>query len=423
MRTIHLLLCALAAMPAMAQKTYTLDECRTLALQANVKVRNADNSVKAAEETRKEAFTKYFPSLSATGTAYDANKGLAEINMGALGSMSLLKDGLMGGVTLTQPVFAGGQIVNANRLAKVNVQATALQRERSANDVRLTVEKYYWQVVVLKEKIKTVSAVESLLASLNKDVTTAVNAGVKNRNDLLQVQLRQNDMASTRLNLENNLSVCRLLLGQYIGIEGEADADSGALTVGAVVSLPAELYREPATAMSLTPEYRLLQANVEAEQLQKKMAVGKNMPTVGVGAGYLYDNLMGSSHTAGLVFASVSVPISAWWGGSHDIKKHKLQLANAQNTLAANAELLQIKIRKAWADLTNAQQQTQIASQSISQSEENLRLNRDYYKAGTSSMSDLLDAQMLYQQARDKYVDACSDYQIKKTEYLISVGE
>jgi len=64
----------------------------------------------------------------------------------------------------------------------------------------------------------------------------------------------------------------------------------------------------------------------------------------------------------------------------------------------------------------------EIAQVSISQSAENLRLNTDYYAAGTCSMSDLLEAQTLYRQSRDRYVEAYAKYQIKKREYLQATG-
>ena len=57
------------------------------------------------------------------------------------------------------------------------------------------------------------------------------------------------------------------------------------------------------------------------------------------------------------------------------------------------------------------------------QDEENLRLNRDYYRAGTSRMSDLLEAQLLYQQSLDKHTDAFADYQNKLLEYRQAIGQ
>lgn len=57
------------------------------------------------------------------------------------------------------------------------------------------------------------------------------------------------------------------------------------------------------------------------------------------------------------------------------------------------------------------------------QSEENLRLNSNFYHAGTATMTDVLDAQQQYQQARDQYVDAYSDLQTAILSYRISTAQ
>lgn len=411
------------ALTATAQTTLTLSECRRMALENNIAVRNADRNIEAAREQSKEAFTKYFPTVSAQGTAYNATKGLVQLDMGQLGSMSMLKDGVTAGVTLVQPVFAGGQIINGNKLAEVGVDVSRLQREQAADQVRLTAERYYWQVVVLKEKLRTVQAVETMLREIEKDAATAVKAGVKNRNDLLQVQLKQNETAAARLDLENNLSVCRMMLAQYVGLKEGTVNVSDSIIDDSVPDFPGELRREPDAALPLTAEYRLLKSNVEANRLKYKMAVGKNLPTVGVGAGWMYDNLMKKSHSFGVAFVQVSVPISGWWGGSHSVRKSRIERETAESTLADSSELLKIRMTKAWNDFSNAWQQTRIAMKSVEQSEENLRLNKDYYKAGTSGMSDLLDAQTSYRQSRDRFVEACTGFYMKKSEYLVAVGD
>lgn len=405
-----------------AQRVYTLDDCRTMALQNNVKVRNAANAVESSKEEQKEAFTKYFPSLSATGMGFAADKGLLKMDMGQDMSLSLLKNGIMGGVTLTQPVYAGGQIVNANRLAAVGVDVSNIQKEQSVNEVRLTVEQYYWQVVTLQEKLVTLRTVERQLESLTKDVETSVAAGVTTRNDLLQVQLRRNDIASSRINIENNLSVSRMMLAQYIGAETDTIAVESSVPTDAVPAFPQELYCDHAEALPLTTDYRLMENDVRASKLQQKVTLGKNLPSVAVGAGYMCDNLMDKSHPFAIGFVSVSVPLSGWWGGSHAVKKQKLQVKNAENRLADNSELLVIAMQKAWTDLQDAYKQMLIADKSIEQSTENLRLNEEYYHAGTSTMSDLLDAQTMFQQSRDKYVDTYAQFKIKIVEYLQATG-
>ena len=443
-KILSLILCSVCCGVTTAQ-TYTLEQLKDSALQNNIAIRSARHSVDAAQQQRREAFTKYFPNISGTGLWFNANKGMAETTLNLaenmppeLGaslaqmlpaealaalanpiSISMMKNGTIAGVTAIQPVFAGGQIINGNKLAKVGEDVTRLQLQLSENEVEKTTEQYFWQIVSLQEKMKTVEAVEALLNDVAKDADVAVRAGIAMRNDLLQVQLRQNDVASQKLKLQNGLSLVRLLLTQYCGLQDSTFT----LHYSTEAASPVSLKQDHQQALASTAEYQLLGKQVEATSLQRKMEVGKNLPTVGVGAGYNYHNLLDNDHTFGMVFATVSVPISDWWGGSYAIKRKKIEQQKAEEQLADNAELLKIRMQKAWNDVEEAYQQILIAQRSIEQAEENLRLNRDFYRAGTSKMSDLLEAQLLYQQSCDKQTDAYADYQNKLLEYRQAVGQ
>lgn len=123
--------------------------------------------------------------------------------------MAMLKDGMIGGVSAALPLFTGGQIVNGNRLAKVGVEVKQIQKAMTHDEVILTTEKYFWQIVTLKEKIKTLSVVENQLKRIYEDVKSAEKAGLVTRNDLLQVQMKQNETYSARIQVENALSVSK----------------------------------------------------------------------------------------------------------------------------------------------------------------------------------------------------------------------
>ncbi len=437
-------ICALCGGFASAQ-TYTLEQLKDSALHNNFAIRSAQYDIDAACQQRKEAFTKFFPNVSGTGLWFNANKSMAQTTitpsemispelgatlaqmfppeaLAALASpvsISMMKNGVIAGVQAVQPVFAGGQIVNGNKLAKVGEDVSRLQMQLSENEVVKTAEQYFWQLASMQEKMKTVEAVEALLNDIYKDVDVAVRAGVAMRNDLLQVQLRQNDIASQKLKIRNGLSLVRMLLSQYCGLRDT----SFIISYQADAVSPLVSKQDHQQALLGTTEYRLLGKQVEAADLQKKIAIGQNLPSVAVGAGLNYHNILEKDHSFGMVFATVSVPISDWWGGSHAIKRKKLEQQRAQEQLVDNAELLKIKMQSAWNSVEEAYQQLQLAQLSIEQAEENLRLNRDYYNAGMSKMSDLLEAQMLYQQACDKRTDAFADYQNKLLEYRQATGQ
>ena len=420
--TIITISLALLSVTASAQRTLSADECVSLALANNVRMKNAANNIKAAEETRKEAFTKYFPSLSASGGGFIADKALMKMNVAEGMSMSLMKNGVVGGVTAQMPLFTGGRILNSNKLAAVNRKVSLLQHKQSENEVRLTATTYFWQIVMVKEKLKTILTGERQLADFAKDAEAAVSAGISDRNDMLQVRLRRNENLTDSIKAANMLNISRKMLAQYIGLNGDS-IDVDMTLDGRLPAPPEQLYRSPADALLQTAEYGLLTSNVKASRLQYKLTAGKNMPTVAVGGGYMYDNLTDKNKPYWIGFATVSIPLSGWWGGSHDMKKQQLAVKNAENSLEDNSQLLMLGMENTWNDLTDAYKRVAISIESIAQAAENLRLHTDYYNAGTATMSDLLDAQTLYQKCRYDYVEAYAQYEIKRTEYLLATGQ
>ena len=438
------MLCSLCCGFASAQ-TYTLEQLKDSALHNNFAIRSAQYDIEAASQQRKEAFTKYFPNISGTGLWFNANKAMAQTSLNPaemippeLGatlaqmfppealaalanpvSISMMKNGVIAGVQAVQPVFAGGQIVNGNKLARVGEEVTRLQMQLSENEVEKTTEQYFWQLASMQEKMKTVEAAEALLNDIYKDVDIAVRAGVAMRNDLLQVQLRQNDIASQKLKLHNGLSLMRMLLSQYCGLRDTSFVIS--YQTDAVSPLASR--QDHQQALLGTAEYQLLGKQVEAANLQRKIAIGQNLPSVAVGAGLNYHNLLEKKHSFGMVFATVSVPISDWWGGSHAIKRKKIAYQQAVDERQDKAQLLTIRMQKAWNDVVEARQQLDIARRSTEQASENLRLHRDYYRAGTVRMSDLLEAQLLYQQACDKQTEAYAELQNRLLDYRQATGQ
>ena len=53
---------------------YTLDQLKQLAVENNYNLRSARNAIQQSKELQSEAYTKYFPSLSASGVAVTFDK-------------------------------------------------------------------------------------------------------------------------------------------------------------------------------------------------------------------------------------------------------------------------------------------------------------------------------------------------------------
>jgi outer membrane protein TolC len=446
MKKIYSFIVGLACCSSVAaQQTYTLDQLKQLAVENNYNLRSARNAIQQSKEQKSEAFTKYFPTVSAVGAGITMNKYLLEADLSlpdGLASqlppavsaalptnVAFMKNGVFGSVSAIQPVFMGGQIINGNKLAKAGVEASEIQLEASEDQVELSTEQYYWQVVSLKEKLLTLNAIHQMLVELEKDVNNRVRVGAVNRNDLLQVQLRKGEVESSQLEVEQSLSTLSQLLAQHVGIANESidvvlPADLVDMGKSGEPAIPANLRQDHQSALNATPQYRLLEKNVEVHRLQHRLKVGSNMPKVGVGADYNWNNLMNDGGRAtGTLFAFVQIPISGWWGGAHAIKKQKLALADAREQLTDKGQKLVIHMNSSWAAVETSHKKLLIAHNAIMQAEENLRLNKDYYRVGSTKMSDLLLAEQQYQAACDRYTDAYSDMQTKILEYRQATGQ
>ena len=420
---------------------WSLDSCKALARRNNVAVRNADLDVQAAREVKKQALTKYFPNVSGVALGYHALNPLIEYGIGdvknaearemlynwyaeegaALGlpnSISLCERGVTAGVTAVQPVFAGGRIVNGNKLAQVGVEAASLQYELACQQLDLQTEEYYWTIISLQEKQKTLQQALALLDTLYRDVTAAREAGLVVENDVLRVGIRQSEMHSNELKVAHGLRLAKGALCQQMGIPYDEQLRLTD-TLSAQVPLPEAVYAEEQAAVNRRYETQLLEKSVTAEQLKLKMTMGEALPQLSVGVAGSYGNLVVDDYNYnGLAFVTLQVPLSAWWETAHKMKEQKLREQKAANLRQDLTEKMSLETRQAWNSLEEAYQQLAIVEQTVDNAERNMTTALQNYHAGLVPMSELLEAQTLYRQSLDQQVDDRIAYQLRLTKYL-----
>lgn len=432
---------------AQAQTTYTLEQCLDSAKTNNLKLQNAALDIQMAKEQKAEAYTKYFPEISASVTAfhafdklikgdgtYPAELAAFEPLMPGISQMvgqpfevRELNRGYGATLSVMQPLYTGGQITTGNKLARLQSEVMQLQLQLKEKEVVEKVSENYWQIAQLKYSLQTLDAAERQLQAVHEEVEQRVKAGIILDNDLLKISLRQHELRSNRLKVENGIRVLRLLLAQQCGIKGAFDISLPQPTT----VQPTEM-ADPISAASTRQEYELAQKGVEAEQLQVKIERGKCLPTVAVGVvgsnvglGGLSENMrrtMNTNITNGIAMATISIPVSQWWGGSHAIRRQKMKAQQAENDRQEALEMLTVDIVSAWSNLQEATEQVAVAQTAVEQAEENMRHSLAKYKAGTEPLSDLLDAETLQRQSQDNLHTAFASYELAKTKYQLKVG-
>ena len=369
---------------AQERRILNLEECKERALKNNAGIQTGKIDVEVAKQTKKEAFTKYFPQISAGAVTYKADDNLIKATVPPIPPLGL---------------------------------------DKTRDQVELETENYFWKIVSLKEAEKTLDILDSLLQNLHKDVSLAVKAGITTQNDLLTVQLKQNELSSTRLQVENGIKLSCMALCQYIGIPLDSASCIDVPEFNSDIKGPEEYLVDHQAVLPSLNTYKLLDKNVEVHELKRKINFGQQLPTLGIGASYAYEDLMFDKKRNHLMMmATVSIPISDWWGGSHKTKRSRLEEEKAICQQQDGCEKLLLKMQQSWNLLTESYKQIILAESAVKESEENLRMQTNNYRCGVSSLSELLDAQGLYQTSRGRYTDACINYKIKLTQYMQDTG-
>ena len=424
-KTIYLIitLCFPAIFQPLTAQPYTLEACRQMSLENNALLKEMKIGEEISRQMKKQALTYFFPNISAFGMGFQASNPIVSLDLGMLGSMALLKDGVLVSAMAVQPVFMGGKIFYSTKLADTGIRASELFTAQKKDEVLAKTDEYFWLLYSLYEKRKTVAVMQQVLDSLYKDVQQAVNAGILGQNEVLKVKLQQHTLSTKNVELENGIFLANMALARQMGLPVDS-VDHFVITSpeDLLINDPIQYFLEPSAVLSLRTEYKLLDMGVRAATLEKKIETASYMPQVGVGAFYYYENLLDKNNWNGAVMAAVRVPISDWARGSYAIRQKKLEESKAQIRREDGHQQLLMQIRQAWGSFVESYQKYLLAELTVDESQENARLNETYYRAGTVSLTELLAARGFLQESQDKRIDAIKDYQVAKSIYLQVTG-
>lgn len=424
--------------PADAQRVMTLQECILAARAGNAKMKDVRNDIGIAAEQQKYARSKYLPMVGASAFHFEAadyllKQKLFSEDFQALidilaadsrflknGGVQALKRGSSIGLSLLQPLYAGGRISNYNKLADLQVDARNKLLDVTDDEIVMTTEFLYYKVVELHETDKVLDALETEVKSIHQDAVNIYENGIVNKNDVLSVELMQDQLSSLRIKTANACRLLRRGLAKYIGMADEdIDVDT---TLCADIIAPEQLRMDLMTAVDNRTETKLLDIWVEKSVLERKIAQANMRPVLLLGGSASYSKFLSEPNANALAFVSLQMPLSAFWSERHMYKWKKIEEQKAIDFRQDKRELISLQIQDAWDNLESTYRQTQLAEKSVVRAEENLRINREYYRNGLTNMSVLLDAQRQKQQALTQQTAAVCEYLQAKSKYLILTG-
>ena len=437
-RTILLLTFVVTVSCMHAQRMLTLEECRNLAIQNNKELQISGEKIKMADNEKKAAVTKYFPQLSANGAYMWNQKDINLLDMGALSSsLSSSLGGLaqlpmiqhlmsgvndmqhldvqniwVGNVSLVQPVFMGGKIVNYNQITKFAKQLAESMNNLQLQDLIYKTDETYWQVISLVNKKKLADAYVDLLRKMDSDVTAMIYEGVATEADGLSVKVKLNEAEMAQTKVENGLALTRMLLAQICGLSLEEDLS---LADEKLDNFPVETTQASADlneAFMNRNELRSLDLTTKIYKRKERIALAEMLPNVALAANYFVTNpnvFNGFKNDfAGMfnVGVMVKVPLSGWWEGTYRRNSAKAETRIKTLEWQDAREKIELQVNQSVYKVNEAGKKLIASSRNMENAEENLRRANFGFEEGVIPALNLMEAQTAWVSARSSLIDA-----------------
>lgn len=407
----------------------SLASCRDMALSQSESLQQAEHKYEQSRLDRKIANTAFLPKFdaSATGTYV-----FPDIDM--MGMDLRMRGMYMAGITLTQPLYAGGKILTGKKLSKLGESIASEQKRMTMMDVLVEADNAYWTLIAVRQKVKMLDSYKEQMDSLYTQVKTAVDAGLATENELLRIEASRSDILYQMQKARNGEDLCRMSLCRITGVDAQTKLELTDTTI--CVKEPGLL----AADINGRPELNLLKHQMDATQKQIQMSRADMLPTVGLVAGYAYygniklNSMVDAGNGTmvpysqefrdgiGAVMLSVKIPIFQWGANLKKVKKAKLDFKNAELEFNKNSRLMNLEAQSALKNVYDGYQLIKTAETGLKQAEENLRVTNNKYNVSMALLTDLLDAQSQWKQAKSNLIEAQTQYKIYETEYLRATG-
>lgn len=479
------------ATSAQAQQTLTLDSCRAMALRNNKTLSASRLQLDMARYNKKAAKTKYLPHISALGgyeltsreislLSKDQKSALSNAGTNTTGALhndiagaltNLAQQGILtpeqasnlGGmfgqvgskigeavnhvgqnivdafrtdtrqmytlsVMLTQPIYMGGAIIAANRMADIGEQMAQNNIEASTQNTLHSIDQAYWTVVSVHHKKQLAESYLAVVKKLDDDVSKMISEGVATRADGLKVDVKVNEAEMSLTQAENGLALAKMLLCQLCGMDVDSDITLADENADNIVEQADDAQADRAVAMENRPELKLLQNSADMSRQATKLVRAAYLPQVLLTGGYVatnpnvfngFERKLSGMWNVGVM---VRVPLWNWMEGTYKVRASRIATTIVELERDDIREKIDLQVSQSQFKVKEANRRLAMATKNVENAEENLRCANLGFKEGVIPTTDVMAAQTAWVQAQSQKIDAEVDVKMSQVNLKKALG-
>ncbi|HEY1166365.1 MAG TPA: TolC family protein [Chitinophaga sp.] len=443
LKLLLILLTGIGVYNGYAQTGMTLQECLKYALANNQKLAYTRMDEDMGRFKTSEVKARALPQINGTGTYTNNIKKpvfpLPGEVLGQPGQTVLLESGLThnlsAGATLEQKVF-DQTVFTGLKAAKTTEEYYKMATVQSEESVIYNVSQAYYQALVSREKIRVLDANIEKLTTLTETTKSQLDNGLARKIDLDRIKVNLTNYKTQRIQQENQYRLQLNQLKQSIGMAMDTQVDLPSASFDELKDKSAAGQAFGSLDLNNRIEYRLLDKQVELQELQKKAYIAEYYPTLSLTGNYTYNGL---SNKFDFLKTKANGSTANWYGTSSVGVTLKVPIFDGfgrrSRVRQANVKLRQLNKQKEETALSlstafeNAKLQVQSNLTTIKAQQENVDLanevyasTQNNYKLGLASLTDLLDSETSLTEAQNNYNEALLQYKLAELDIIKSNG-
>ena len=420
--------CMLIASISFAQdKIWTLEQCVDHALENNITILQAENSLLSSKQDIISAKGNFLPSIN-SNISGGASLGNIEVFPGEFRDREFYSTSV--GIGFSQSVFNGFRNINLLNQSKLNLERNQFELEKFKDDISLNVVNTYLNVLFNKENLELAKLQVEFSEFQVNQVKTLVEAGSEPNSTLIETKATYSRDIQNLTIAENNHDLALLTLAQLLQLPYEnfdvevieIDTPSANLMYNDIA--PILNY-----ALQNRNEIKVAERDIDLAKLGTKISKSAYLPNVSMGYGFnasanfsnlteddeLLDQLnVNKGHSINM---NISIPIFNRNQTKAQVKKSKI-LEETTNLALEQAKInLESTIQRAFTDARAALKSYEAAQLSLQSQEVAFQNSQERFIIGALNSFDLEQSRLRLINARSSLINAKYDF-IFKTKVL-----
>jgi outer membrane protein len=404
----------------------TLDQviARTMAVSPTVAA--GVGNVQTARSGERVANGAYLPAIVASSAA---SRTHATSATNASGAGASVVGGVMSnetfGLAAAVDVFTGGRRRANEASARAVLTAAGSALVSARYSVRLLAQQGFYEVVRAAQLADVARAAMVQAEQLSRYTTDMSRAGIVTRSDLLRAQLQLTTSRQQLLAATDTLRTASYALGRLVGADGPVGAKNDSISDG-IRPLALEDSSIIRIASDVSPGVTLAQALAAADAATLRAARSFYVPTISAGAGY--DWARNSATTSGgvrpgwTVSVVTSYPLFNGFQREDLVTRARVAADVAQVTVSDARRSARAGAAQLLGALSTTTATMALGVEAVRSAREDLRVQTARYRAGISTILDVLTSQSALVQAEFSLAQSQQRYHITRAALEALIG-